>query len=533
MPAGETSDSLSVATWIPRRNVRLALTGAIVLYALSAFALAAVKSPWSDEGWFAAPAYNLAFRGFMGTDVLEPSGHYLNAYLKGIHEHTYVVPPVHILQLAAWFRVFGFSLMAARSLSIVWGAVALLALFTLVSKLVNQTVGMVAVALAACDFPLLWGAADVRMDVPCMAVCLCALASYVQLREKRFQLAFILANGLFAIAFLMHPNALIAFCAFGFLVLSQDRRRLRWSVVAWAALPYLSGLAAWSVYILQAPVDFRIQFLANAAGRNSIRMKGLVEPWMAIWNEIVVRYLSFYGFYAVWISGRVSHWMLLVPAAYCVAFFSLATRPRLIRDRTQGTLLALLIVYFLAMSFFIGFKAHGYLVYILPLYDAVLALWAWRCWQGSRAARRWAVAVIAVFAGVNWYMIGMKIGEDSYRNEYLPCAHYVRTIAGPGKTIYAIAALGFSVPYSDFIDDGRLGFFTHRKADYILLDRSYSQWLLIYQRDEPAVYSYIQDLFEHEYRVAFQSGAYKVYERLAKENPHAMPIEGERYAPRD
>jgi hypothetical protein len=489
----------------------------LAFFFIAAFSLAAVKSPWSDEGWFANPAYNLAFRGFMGTDVLEPSGHYLNAYLTGIHEHTYVVPPIHLLELAAWFRLFGFSLMAARSLSILWGAVALMALFALVSKLTNQAVGVLAVALAACDFPLLWGAADTRMDVPCMATCLSALALYVWFRVDRFPLAFLLANSLFAVAFLMHPNALIAFCAFGFLVLSQDRQRLSWGLLSMASTPYLLGLAAWSIYILDAPTDFKIQFLANAAGRHSVRLNGIVQPWMAIWYEVIVRYLSFYGFYAVWVSGRMSIWMLGVPFVYCLSIASLCAsrRPPGSGDRLRaGGLLSLLAVYFLAMSFLIGFKAQGYLVYILPLYDAVLAFWFLRCRRGSPGVRRLAMGAVAFFLGVNWYMIGLKIWENSYRNEYVACVNYIRPLAKGGQTVYAISALGFDLPYSAFVDDGRLGFFTHRKADIILLDRSYSQWLELFQREEPAVYSYIQNLFAHEYRMAFQSGTYKVYQRL-------------------
>jgi hypothetical protein len=111
-------------------------------------------------------------------------------------------------------------------------------------------------------------------------------------------------------------------------------------------------------------------------------------------------------------------------------------------------------------------------------------------------------------------MIGLKIRENSYRNEYLPCANYMRPLAAAGQTVYAISALGFELPYSAFVDDGRLGFFTHRQADVILLDRSYAQWLTIFSRDEPAVYAYIQNLFAHEYRIGFQSGNYKVYQRL-------------------
>ncbi len=48
--------------------------------------IARTKAPWCDEGWFANPAYNLAFKGNLGSNVLEPSGHFLNAYLKGRKE---------------------------------------------------------------------------------------------------------------------------------------------------------------------------------------------------------------------------------------------------------------------------------------------------------------------------------------------------------------------------------------------------------------------------------------------------------------
>ena len=32
----------------------------------------ATRSPWCDEAWFGSPAYNLAYKGFMGTTVLDP-----------------------------------------------------------------------------------------------------------------------------------------------------------------------------------------------------------------------------------------------------------------------------------------------------------------------------------------------------------------------------------------------------------------------------------------------------------------------------
>ena len=81
---------------------KVALAFTIVVFLTLATALARTKAPWCDEGWFANPAYNLAFHGQMGTNVLEPSGHFLNAYLSGIQERTYLMVPNHMVALAGW-----------------------------------------------------------------------------------------------------------------------------------------------------------------------------------------------------------------------------------------------------------------------------------------------------------------------------------------------------------------------------------------------------------------------------------------------
>src|ERR1700734_4329217 len=101
---------------------------AIVIYLVLSLWLAHTKAPWCDEGWFANPAYNLAFHGNLGSNVLEPSGFYLNAYFRGVQERTYYVLPSHLLALAGWIRAFGLSVVSARVYSICWGVLTLLAL---------------------------------------------------------------------------------------------------------------------------------------------------------------------------------------------------------------------------------------------------------------------------------------------------------------------------------------------------------------------------------------------------------------------
>src|SRR4051794_12679021 len=87
-----------------------------------------MRAPWCDEAWFGNPAYNLAYKGFMGTTVLEPSSTtWKSVKLTGINRHTYWVMPLHLLMNAAAFRVFGFSIFSMRLLSLFWGLVALCA----------------------------------------------------------------------------------------------------------------------------------------------------------------------------------------------------------------------------------------------------------------------------------------------------------------------------------------------------------------------------------------------------------------------
>src|SRR5580704_4832474 len=188
----------------PRRSRGLLIAASAVTLAcflIAAISLAKAKIPWCDEGWFANPAYNLAFHGNMGTDVLEPSGHYLNAYLSGIERHTYVVPPLYLVNLAGWYRLFGFSLLPTRLLSLFWACVALGALFSLVFSLTRRPwLAFLSAALTSLDVLFLWGAVDGRMDMMCSALGLTAIAVYLLLRERNLNHAIFWSHGLAAAA---------------------------------------------------------------------------------------------------------------------------------------------------------------------------------------------------------------------------------------------------------------------------------------------------------------------------------------------
>ena len=150
------------------RSPRLVAGSALIVLVYFVLGLTDVftRAPWCDEAWFGNPAYNLAYKGFMGTTVLEPTGStWKSVKLTGIDRHTYWVMPLSLLVNAAGFRAFGFSILSMRLLSLFWGLIALCAwgviLWTLTSQLL-LTLG--SLGLIAVDYHFLMQASDGRAE---------------------------------------------------------------------------------------------------------------------------------------------------------------------------------------------------------------------------------------------------------------------------------------------------------------------------------------------------------------------------------
>src|SRR5580658_7488452 len=104
-----------------KRPLAIGAVAALAAYiALSAGTAHALR-PWVDEGWHGAPAWSLAFRGYMGTPC------YVEAGLKDIDRYTYWIMPIYPVAQAIWYRLFSFSLARMRALSILCGLLGLLA----------------------------------------------------------------------------------------------------------------------------------------------------------------------------------------------------------------------------------------------------------------------------------------------------------------------------------------------------------------------------------------------------------------------
>ena len=448
------------------------LTIALVFIAF-ALALVFTKRPWVDEAWFAGPALDLVTRGKFGTLLLDPAGSHLRLYkpdaiLQGINEHTYWVMPIHLLQLAVWGKLFGFSIFSMRMPSVLWGGVALASTGLIVRRLAGSGAALIGAAVLAVDFGFVNGAADVRMDMTCAALGLAALAAYLHFRETNFRGAVIGAHALAAGAVFTHPNG--AFAAAGLLLtmLWLDRNRVRPLTLALIAAPYLLFGLLWAIYCLQAPAEFAAQFSANAAARGS----DVRAPWRGVWRELNGRFRN--HFYP---EGGMGKLKLIGLLLYVAALVTLASAKKLRETTGCRLLLWLTLLQFLCLSVFASTKNDYYMVYILPYFAAATGIAVSYLFSshGLRVRVLCAAALVCYAAVQTAAVLNLSIVTGGYRKEYIPVVGYLKSTLQPDDLVMGAAELGFSMGFENpqLVDDVWLGYWSGRRPTVVVVDRWY------------------------------------------------------------
>src|SRR5882724_8279946 len=144
------------------------LTGILALYLTLAGAADRTYMTWCDDAWFATPGINLATNGTFGTPVLDETAVWNARNLRGVNQRTYWFMPLHPVVVAGWTFIAGASLLAVRTLSMLWGLVALAAWFLIVRKFAEpdgMRPALFMAALLAIDFHFLVYAGYGRMDM--------------------------------------------------------------------------------------------------------------------------------------------------------------------------------------------------------------------------------------------------------------------------------------------------------------------------------------------------------------------------------
>jgi 4-amino-4-deoxy-L-arabinose transferase-like glycosyltransferase len=468
------------------------------------------RAPWCDEAWFGNPAYNLAYKGFMGTTVLEPSGStWKSVKLTGIDRHTYWVMPLNLLFNAVGFRVFGFSIFSMRLLSLLWGLIALCAWGAILWKLTGQPLlTMGSLGLIAVDYHFLLQASDGRMDVMTVALGWSGVAAYVMLRERSFPLAVAVSQTLAAMAFFTHPNGVILALILAATTLYFDRTRVRIGTVAMAAVPYLAIAAGWALYIARSPADFLAQFLGNAADRGPI----VTTPLEALRLEISHRYMDNFGL-AAWSSptGRLNViplLMFLAGVAACL-LVSEIRQPRGTRLLLIWT--AIVVVFLTELE---GLKTHYYLIYLTPLYSILLAVAVRYMWL-RRPRWRWALsAAMLLFVGLQVARTPSAAWRNRRQATYDPAVQYLRAQFDRHTFIMGGAGLIFGLgPDWTLLDDAQLGYHSGKRADVVVIDPSWADSIQMTQTLSPPLHAFVSHLLATEYREVYHRGGYRILVR--------------------
>jgi uncharacterized membrane protein len=477
------------------------LAAVVILYAVQALAVGLTKIPICDEGWYADPAVNLIQHGSMGSPVIESEG----GFLRGIDQKTYWILPGYILAQAGWYRLFHASLFSMRMLSACAGLGALLCWYFVAKKLAGSGTAVLLTSLAAIDTSFVLLAGTGRSDMLSLALGAAAQASYLALRETKLPLATTTAHALVVASGLTHPDGgLIALASVVILQVQFDRKRLRVTEIAAAALPYFAGALAWGSYIAQAPDLFAAQF----GGNSGERLWPWKMPLLALRREIVDRYIGGYTLGSAW--SRLAELRLLILAAYLAGLAAVGFIAPLRRSvlgklaLTQAGAIAAI------LWFFEGAKQPWYLIYLVFPLTAALAISIRHLWPSHR---RVLLVAVAAFAALQIAYPALLIAQNKYRRIFLPLTAQISTDRPERPLVMGTAELGFGLGFDSVIDDYRLGYFTGKRPEYIVIDPRYKSYLDDARVSHPEIQAYAVQLIESLYSEIYSNGYYTLYQQ--------------------
>jgi 4-amino-4-deoxy-L-arabinose transferase-like glycosyltransferase len=495
------------------------LAAALTVYLLLASRTAVAGYIWSNEAWFASPAFTLIHKGYLGTTILESKG----TWMEGIDRHTYWIPPLFPLLQAQWYRLFGFGLLPLRYLSILAGVVVLLAWYGIVWSLSgNRGIALLSIVIPATDSRFLMFAALGRPDATCAALGTLGWLAYLYLRERALPRAILAGNALTAASCLTHPCGELYASGLLLLTLYFDRRRIGWRNFWLLAVPYATALSAWGLYILQAPSQFARQILGNIGGIGTeftgvnrlAGMTSLLGALKALKGEYFLRYGVPFGWSSTGAAERIQLFALLI---YTLGVAGCLLTPSLRNHRGYRALLGVGLLEYLTLAILDGFKSSGYLTHTLPLAGALLAICVHFLFSRARRAQlRLLAGVLILFAGVQFAALGRSFSVTPDRWDYENALTFLRRSGSPPGIIAAgefAFALGFD---SGMVDDWRLGYLSGRRPPFIAANVIYSGWLEHSATLDPAIHAYMLRLLRDEYRVAFRNSNYTIYQRIGE-----------------
>lgn len=198
------------------RNGIIIGISALALF-FSLFKLTESPSFWYDEGWYFQAAQNMATVGIDGLQLAPQTIEHLAVTTVGY--------PV-IYTLALWFKVFGISVMSARTLMVICIGLLLVLSFFLSKRLFGKMCALLGLSLLATFPPLYGNGKSVLGEVPGLVFLFASLVSLYQARvENNRKLFWLILSGIsLGLCVATKPLFLVMLPAFGIACIVEYRR---------------------------------------------------------------------------------------------------------------------------------------------------------------------------------------------------------------------------------------------------------------------------------------------------------------------
>jgi hypothetical protein len=150
------------------------------------------------------------------------------------------------------------------------------------------------------------------------------------------------------------------------------------------------------------------------------------------------------------------------------------------------------------------------------LLEGLLALWIVEIWD-TRPSLKPAVAAIAIlFVGMNvLHTIGIW-RKDRLHAEYAEAIAFLKQTTTPVQLTVGSSELAFGLGFdANLVDDHRLGYFSHKQPDVIVVNERYRELFERMKVYKPEVSVYVEDLLRRHFTKRYDRNNWQIYFRTS------------------
>ncbi len=429
---------------------------------------------WPDEAIYADVAHNLLKESRLGTDLWGQT-------IPGVKNHALWYPPAFFYSLAIWFKIFGFSIINQRLLSVLMGFLLLLFIFLLRRS-------FLLLFLLGLDFTFLKAVKVSRPEIFILFFGIAATYFLQKYFSKKNQPFFIFLSGLFSgLAFLNHTIGIFFFFSFLIFFLAKEKLKILKSKSFYFFLFGFSLAVFLWLISLYPNFDLARKQMALAAARKKIEKAWF---WIALHHKSR--------------AMRLLHWSYL--------FTSLAFLVKTFFGKKNRDLL-LIILLISSWLFSVAGRMFWYFVLPIPfLYLGLVDL--------IKETKNPKLKGFLLFFCLILSLLGLRINDRTLKSQpgdYFQFLIKVSEVIPEGKTIFLS-----SVPdaYYAFKDKGN-----NRLYEFPVLATAQENYLEILDDSDFVIYngSYEQIIFNDFLKNYLEKNTLKVHP-LERENSFGAEV---------